>query len=245
MNQHQPSHAKSQPVQRLLVVDDEMAITNVIRLGMEHAGFTVSCAAEGYHALDMAQRLKPDLVILDVMLPDLDGFEICRRLRENQATSNIPILMLTAKDDVKDRVQGLDIGADDYVTKPFDLAELVARVRALLRRQRRIVEAGGPGGRVLAVNDLTLDEAAREVKRHDRIIELTATEFNLLHLFMTHPRQVLDRQTILNRIWGYDFMGETNIIEVYVRYLREKIEDKPSEPRFIQTVRGIGYVLKG
>lgn len=245
MNQHQPSHAESQPVQRLLVVDDEMAITNVIRLGMEHAGFTVSCAAEGYHALDMAQRLKPDLVILDVMLPDLDGFEICRRLRENQATSNIPILMLTAKDDVKDRVQGLDIGADDYVTKPFDLAELVARVRALLRRQRRIVEAGGPGGRVLAVNDLTLDEAAREVKRHDRIIELTATEFNLLHLFMTHPRQVLDRQTILNRIWGYDFMGETNIIEVYVRYLREKIEDKPSEPRFIQTVRGIGYVLKG
>ncbi|HET8906370.1 MAG TPA: response regulator transcription factor [Ktedonobacterales bacterium] len=245
MNQHQPSHAESQPVQRLLVVDDEMAITNVIRLGMEHAGFTVSCAAEGYHALDMAQRLKPDLVILDVMLPDLDGFEICRRLRENQATSNIPILMLTAKDDVKDRVQGLDIGADDYVTKPFDLAELVARVRALLRRQRRIVEAAGPGGRVLAVNDLTLDEAAREVKRHDRIIELTATEFNLLHLFMTHPRQVLDRQTILNRIWGYDFMGETNIIEVYVRYLREKIEDKPSEPRFIQTVRGIGYVLKG
>jgi two-component system, OmpR family, response regulator MprA len=245
MNQHQPSHAESQSVQRLLVVDDEMAITNVIRLGMEHAGFAVNCAAEGYHALDMAQRLKPDLVILDVMLPDLDGFEVCRRLRENQATSNVPILMLTAKDDVKDRVQGLDLGADDYVTKPFDLAELVARVRALLRRQRRIVEAGGPGGRVLAVNDLTLDEAAREVKRHDRIIELTATEFNLLHLFMTHPRQVLDRQTILNRIWGYDFMGETNIIEVYVRYLREKIEDKPSEPRFIQTVRGVGYVLKG
>ncbi len=246
MSQQQPSgHGDGQPAPRLLVVDDEMAITNVIRLGMEHAGFLVTCATEGYQALDMAQRLRPDLVILDVMLPDLDGFEVCRRLRENQATTNIPILMLTAKDDVKDRVQGLEIGADDYVTKPFNLQELVARVRALHRRQQRVVDAGGPGGRVLAINDLTLDEAAHEVKRGGRIIELTATEFNLLHLFMTHPRQVLDRQTILNRIWGYDFMGETNIIEVYVRYLREKIEDEPSAPRFIQTVRGIGYVLKG
>ncbi|HEU5347334.1 MAG TPA: response regulator transcription factor [Ktedonobacterales bacterium] len=246
MNQQRSSgHMDNQPLQRLLVVDDEMAITNVIRLGMEHAGFQVSCAAEGYHALDMAQRLKPDLVILDVMLPDLDGFEVCRRLRENQATINIPILMLTAKDEVRDRVQGLNIGADDYLTKPFDMAELLARVRALLRRQQRVAEAGGPGGRILTINDLTLDEAAHEVKRGNRIIELTATEFNLLHLFMTHPRQVLDRQTILNRVWGYDFMGETNIIEVYVRYLREKIEDEPSAPRFIQTVRGIGYVLKG
>ena len=245
MNQQQPGGQPSHSGQRVLVVDDEMAITNVIRLGMEHAGFLVSCASEGYQALDMAQRLKPDLVILDVMLPDLDGFEVCRRLRENQATSNIPILMLTAKDDVKDRVQGLNIGADDYLTKPFNLAELVARVRALLRRQQRVIEAGGPGGRVLTVADLTLDEAAHEVKRGGRIIELTATEFNLLHLFMMHPRQALDRQTILNRVWGYDFMGETNIIEVYVRYLREKIEDEPSAPRFIQTVRCIGYVLKG
>ena len=234
-----------QTKQRVLVVDDEMAITNVIRLGMEHAGFLVNCATEGYQALDMAQRLKPDIVVLDVMLPDLDGFEVCRRLRENQATTNIPILMLTAKDDVKDRVQGLNIGADDYVTKPFNLVELVARVHALLRRQQRMVEAGGPGGRVLTIADLALDEAAHEVRRGDRIIELTATEFNLLHLLMSHPRQVLDRQTILNRVWGYDFMGETNIIEVYVRYLREKIEDEPSAPRFIHTVRGIGYVLKG
>lgn len=243
--QHASGHRDDQPAQRLLVVDDEMAITNVIRLGMEHEGFLVNCATEGYQALDMAQRLRPDLVILDVMLPDLDGFEVCRRLRENEATTNIPILMLTAKDDIKDRVQGLEIGADDYVTKPFNLEELVARVRALLRRQQRVVEAGGPGGRALTVSDLTLDEAAHEVQRSGRIIELTATEFNLLHLFMTHPRQVLDRQTILNRVWGYDFMGETNIIEVYVRYLREKIEDEPSAPRFIQTVRGIGYVLKG
>ncbi|HEX6540376.1 MAG TPA: response regulator transcription factor [Ktedonobacterales bacterium] len=246
MNQQLPSgRADDQPPQRVLVVDDEMAITNVIRLGMEHAGFQVSCATEGYQALDMAQRLKPDLVILDVMLPDLDGFEVCRRLRENQATTHIPILMLTAKDEIKDRVQGLEIGADDYVTKPFNMQELVARVRAVLRRQQRVIEAGGPGGRVLTVNDLTLDEAAHEVRRGNRIIELTATEFNLLHLFMTHPRQVLDRQTILNRVWGYDFMGETNIIEVYVRYLREKIEDEPSAPRFIQTVRSVGYILKG
>src|SRR5690242_16129776 len=147
MNQQQPAGQSSQAIQRVLVVDDEMAITNVIRLGMEHAGFLVSCASEGYQALDMAQRLNPKLVILEVMLPDLDGFEVCRRLRENQGTTNIPILMLTAKDDVKDRVQGLNIGADDYLTKPFNLAELVARVRALLRRQQRVIEAGDRGGR--------------------------------------------------------------------------------------------------
>jgi len=246
MNQQQPSgHGDSQSTPRLLVVDDEMAITNVIRLGMEHAGFLVTCATEGYQALDMAQRLRPDLVILDVMLPDLDGFEVCRRLKSNPRTADVPVVMVTALSDVADRLRGLESGADDYVTKPFNLQELVARVRALLRRQQRVVDAGGPGGRVLTINDLTLDEAAHEVKRGGRIIELTATEFNLLHLFMAHPRQVLDRQTILNRIWGYDFMGETNIIEVYVRYLREKIEDEPSAPRFIQTVRGIGYVLKG
>ncbi len=241
--QGKPAAEDSRP--RLLVIDDEQSIVDFIRLGMRYEGFRVEDAGDGVSGFDAAQRLRPDLIILDVMLPGMDGIEVCRRLRENEATADIPILMLTAKDEVRDRVEGLESGADDYLTKPFSFEELLARVRALLRRQRRIVAAGGPGGRVLKIGDLTLDEAAHEVHRGDRLVELTATEYNLLHLFMTHPRQVLDRQTILNRVWGYDFMGETNIIEVYVRYLREKIEDEPSAPRFIQTVRGVGYVLKG
>ncbi|WIG57624.1 MAG: Two-component transcriptional response regulator, OmpR family [Ktedonobacterales bacterium] len=227
------------------MVDDEQNIVDFIRLGMRYEGYRVDDAGDGISGIDMAQRLRPSLIILDVMLPGLDGIEVCRRLRENEATTDIPILMLTAKDEVRDRVTGLESGADDYLTKPFSFEELLARVRALLRRQQRVVAAGGPGGRVLRVADVTLDEAAREVQRGDRIIELTATEYNLLHLFMTHPRQVLDRQTILNRVWGYDFMGETNIIEVYVRYLREKLEDEPSNPKLIQTVRSVGYVMKG
>ncbi len=253
MNQHEPAAGGASARQqgaaerkiRLLVVDDEQAIVDFIKLGMRYEGFQVEQASDGYIAIDLAQRVQPDVIILDVMLPTMDGLEVCRRLRENEATANIPILMLTAKDEVRDRVTGLEAGADDYLTKPFSFDELLARVRALLRRQQRIVAAGGPGGRILTFADITLDEAAREVKRGERIVELTATEYNLLHLFMTHPRQVLDRQTILNRVWGYDFLGETNIIEVYVRYLREKLEDDPSAPRLIQTVRGVGYVLKG
>ncbi len=229
---------------RALVVDDERTIVDFIRLGMSYEGFQVDQAGDGYAAVDLAQRLRPDVIILDIMLPMMDGLETCRRLRENEATANIPILMLTAKDEVHDRVTGLEAGADDYLTKPFSFDELLARVRALLRRQQRIAAAGGPGGRILRVAHLTLDEGAREVKRGERIVELTATEYNLLHLFMTNPRQVLNRQTILNRVWGYDFMGETNIIEVYVRYLREKLEDDPGAPKLIQTVRGVGYVMK-
>jgi DNA-binding response OmpR family regulator len=238
-----PSAEEDRP--RILVIDDERSIVDFIRLGMRYEGFRVDEAGDGVTGLDMAQRLHPDLVILDIMLPGMDGIEVCQRLRASEATGEVPILMLTAKDEVRDRVTGLESGADDYLTKPFSFEELLARVRALLRRQKRLVAAGGAGGRVLRVGDLTLDEAAREVKRGDRVVELTATEYNLLHLFLTHPRQVLDRQTILNRVWGYDFMGETNIIEVYVRYLREKIEDEPSAPKLIQTVRGVGYVLKG
>ncbi len=241
--QGKPAAEDSRP--RLLVIDDESSIVDFIRLGMRYEGYRVEDAGDGVSGFDTAQRLRPDLIILDVMLPGMDGIEVCRRLRENEATADIPILMLTAKDEVRARVEGLESGADDYLTKPFSFEELLARVRALLRRQQRIAAAGGPGRRVLKIGDLTLDEAAHEVHRGEHLVELTATEYNLLHLFMTHPRQVLDRQTILNRVWGYDFMGETNIIEVYVRYVREKIEDEPSAPRFIQTVRGVGYVLKG
>jgi two-component system, OmpR family, response regulator MprA len=229
----------------VLVVDDEQSIVDFIRLGMRYEGFRVAEAASGQAGFELAQHLRPDIIVLDILLPDTDGLQVCRRLRAGSGTANVPILMLTAKDEIQDRVAGLESGADDYLTKPFSFEELLARVRALLRRQQRHLAASGPGARIVRVADITLDEAAREVRRGDRLVELTATEYNLLHLFMTHPRQVLDRQTILNRVWGYDFMGETNIIEVYVRYLREKIEDEPSNPKLIQTMRGVGYVLKG
>ncbi len=241
----------NQEKQKVLVIDDEENIIEFIRLGLRYEGFHVESASDGEQGVTAAQRINPDLVILDVMMPGIDGLEVCRRLRDNPTTHDVPILMLTAKDEVKDRIIGLKTGADDYLTKPFDFDELLERIRAILRRQNR-ARASGTGssdgetsGQVLQFADLRLNTATREVTRGGRLIELTATEYNLLHLFMSHPRQVLDRQTILNRVWGYDFLGETNIIEVYVRYLREKIEDSPSTPRLIQTVRSVGYVLKG
>ncbi|HKD76422.1 MAG TPA: response regulator transcription factor, partial [Ktedonobacterales bacterium] len=226
----------------MLVVDDERSIVDFIRLGMKNEGFRVEIAQDGPTGLAKARTLHPQVIILDILLPGVDGLNICRQLRADPETADIPIIMLTAKDEIRDRVVGLETGADDYLTKPFSFDELLARVRALLRRQQRAFAADTP--RVLRFGDLTLNEGSREVTRGTRMIELTATEFNLLHLLMMHPRQVLDRQTILERVWGYDFMGETNIIEVYVRYLREKIEDDPSAPKIIQTVRGVGYVLR-
>jgi DNA-binding response OmpR family regulator len=241
------ANSDRQPLSKVLVVDDEENIVEFIKLGLKYEGFQVESIADGLQALPTAQRINPDLVILDLMLPGIDGLEVCRRLRTNPTTRDIPVLMLTAKDEVKDRVAGLKTGADDYLTKPFSFEELVERIRAILRRSRSKPDEGGDPTRsqILQFGDLQLNTATREVTRAGRQIELTATEYNLLLLFMSHPREVLDRQTILNRVWGYDFLGETNIIEVYVRYLREKIEDSPSTPRLIQTVRGVGYVLKG
>lgn len=234
---------------KVLVIDDEINIIEFIKLGLGYEGFQVDSAMDGPQGLAAAQRIAPDIVILDLMLPGMDGLEVCRRLRTNPTTQDVPVLMLTAKDEIQDRVTGLNTGADDYLVKPFDFVELLARIKAILRRQRRMRgsdnAADGNESQLLQFGDLRLNMATREVTRGGRLIELTATEYNLLHLFMSHPRQVLDRQTILNRVWGYDFLGETNIIEVYVRYLREKIEDSPSTPRLIQTVRGVGYVLKG
>jgi len=233
---------------KVLVIDDEENIIEFIRLGLRYEGFQVESAPDGEQGIIAAQRINPDLIILDLMLPGIDGLEVCRRLRSNPTTKDIPILMLTAKDEVRDRIAGLRTGADDYLTKPFDFDEMLERIRAILRRSRPKQAEGTDGevnGQILQFGDLRLNTATREVTRGGRLIELTATEYNLLHLFMSHPRQVLDRQTILNRVWGYDFLGETNIIEVYVRYLREKIEDSPSSPRLIQTVRSVGYVLKG
>ncbi len=241
------ANADEQAVLKVLVIDDEPSIVDIIKLGLKYEGFQVDVAANGPDGLVAAQRLDPDLVILDLMLPGMDGLEVCRQLRSNPITQDVPILMLTARGQVHDRVTGLDSGADDYLAKPFDFDELVARIHAVLRRQRRGTgELGGEGSQnqVLQCGDLEMNTATREVTRAGKLIELTPTEYNLLHLFMSHPRQVLDRLTILNRVWGYDFLGETNIIEVYVRYLREKLEDSPGKPRLIQTVRGVGYVLK-
>ncbi|QBD80073.1 response regulator transcription factor [Ktedonosporobacter rubrisoli] len=239
---------EKQQLLKVLVIDDEENIIEFIRLGLRYEGFQVESASDGEQGITVAQRINPDLVILDIMMPGMDGLEVCQRLRSNPTTRDVPILMLTAKDDVRDRILGLRTGADDYLTKPFDFDELLERIRAILRRQKRAMGGSSEeaaNGQILQFADLTLNTATREVTRGGRLIELTATEYNLLHLFMSHPRQVLDRQTILNRVWGYDFLGETNIIEVYVRYLREKIEDSPSSPRLIQTVRSVGYVLKG
>ncbi len=235
---------------KVLVVDDEDNIIELIRLGLRYEGFQVEVASDGEQGIALAQRIDPDLVILDVMMPGIDGIEVCRRLRSNPTTRDVPVLMLTAKDEVGDRILGLQTGADDYLTKPFDFYELLERIKAILRRQSRAKSLQGDANindatQVLQFGDLLMNTSTREVTRNGNLIELTATEYNLLHLFMSHPRQVLDRQTILNRVWGYDFLGETNIIEVYVRYLREKIEDSPSSPRLIVTVRGVGYVLKG
>lgn len=219
---------------RILVIEDEDKIGQFLQRGLAYEGYRVDVAADGQTGLNLARDNPPDLVVLDWMLPGMDGLEVCRRLRAGGA---VPILILTAKDSVADRVQGLDAGADDYLVKPFAFDELLARIRALLRRaQPQQIE-------VLRFADLSLDTGTRQAFRGQRAIELTAKEYELLELFMRNPRQVLTREVIFDRVWGYDFGGESNIIEVYVRYLRQKTE-AGGEPRLIHTVRGVGYVLR-
>jgi DNA-binding response OmpR family regulator len=222
---------------RILVIDDETKIVDFIRRGLKYEGYEVDVAYDGLSGLAQARNEPPDLIILDIMMPGLDGLEVCRRLRA-EGWTELPILMLTAKDAVPDRVAGLDAGADDYLVKPFAFDELLARIRALLRRRRPADE-----GQVLRFADVVANPATREVRRGDRDVSLTAKEFDLLELFMRHPRQVLTRDTIYEHVWGYDFGGESNIIEVYIRYLRSKLE-ADGEPRLLQTVRGVGYVLR-
>jgi two-component system response regulator MprA len=217
----------------VLVVDDDPKITQLLRRTLSIEGYKVQTAESGVAGLEAARTHEPDLVILDVLMPGMDGLEVCRRLR---ASSETPILMLTAKDDVSDRVEGLDSGADDYVVKPFALEELLARVRALLRRHE-------PAGASLTYDDLELDTGSRTARRGHREITLSATEFELLQYFMKHPRHVLTRDAILNAVWGPDFERPTNVVEVYIGYLRSKLEAE-SEPRLIHTVRGAGYVLR-
>ncbi len=223
---------------KILVVDDERAVRESLRRALELEGYEIELADDGTAALMTLGRdePQPDAVILDVLMPGLDGLEVCRRLR---ATGNhVPVLMLTARDEVENRVAGLDAGADDYVTKPFALEELLARVRALLRRAADV-----DGGEVLSFADITLDLGTREVRRGDRPIELTRTEFALLELFLRNPRQVLTRSIIFERVWGYDFGFASNSLDVYIGYLRRKTE-AAGEPRLIHTVRGVGYALR-
>jgi two-component system response regulator MprA len=223
---------------KLLVVDDERAVRESLRRALELEGYEIELAADGRAALSALQdeEPQPDAVILDVLMPGVDGLEVCRRLRASG--NRVPVLMLTARDEVENRVAGLDAGADDYVTKPFALEELLARVRALLRRT-----TNGDGGEVLSFADLEVDLGTRDVRRGGRHIELTRTEFALLELFLRNPRQVLTRSIIFERVWGYDFGFASNSLDVYIGYLRRKTE-AGGEPRVIHTVRGVGYALR-
>ncbi|MBP3962217.1 response regulator transcription factor [Paenibacillus lignilyticus] len=223
----------------ILVVDDDDKITSLLRRSLAFEGYEVATASNGHEGLKQMLVSDPDLLILDVMMPQLDGWEVCRRVREGGST--VPIMMLTAKDDITDRVRGLDLGADDYLVKPFALEELLARVRALLRRKSDKLEENSSS---LQFEDLTLDLDSREAIRAGRRIDLTAKEFDLLQLLMQNPRRVLTRDAIMDKIWGFDYSGESNVLEVYIAMLRQKTEDGKS-PRLIQTVRGTGYVLRG
>ncbi|MGG4395631.1 response regulator transcription factor [Paenibacillus thiaminolyticus] len=222
----------------IMVVDDDEKITSMLRRGLVFEGYEVRTATNGSEGLREMMIREPDLLILDVMMPEVDGWEVCRRLRE--AGSSVPVLMLTAKDEVQDRVHGLDLGADDYLVKPFALEELLARVRALLRRRTE----GEGGTHRLTFEDVVLDLHTREVLRDGKQIELTAKEFELLHLFMQNPKRVLPRDVIMEKIWGYDYSGESNVLEVYIAMLRQKTEEHGGK-RIIQTIRGTGYVLRG
>jgi two-component system response regulator MprA len=219
----------------ILVIDDDAKIVSLLRRAFSYEGYAVQTAVTAGGGLQSARDDPPNLVVLDLMLPDMDGYEVCKRLRSG---GDVPILMLTARDEIENRVRGLDEGADDYLVKPFALQELLARVRVLLRRSQAQTEP-----RAYRFEDLVLDTATREATRGDRQILLSTKEYQLLSLFIRHPRQVLTRDVIMDEVWGYDYSGESNVLEVYVGYLRQKLEMK-GEPRLIHTLRGAGYVLK-
>jgi two-component system OmpR family response regulator len=221
---------------RVLVVDDEPHITDLVATGLRYEGFDVASAGSGRAALALVESFRPELIVLDIMLPDLDGFEVQRRLVDRGR--RVPVLFLTAKDATEDKVRGLSIGADDYVTKPFSLEELIARIRAVLRRTQGM----GSDTERLRFADIEMDEATHEVWRGDRAIALTPTEFSLLRFLLANPRRVLSKDQILDHVWNYDFGGESSIVETYVSYLRKKVDIE--EPALIHTVRGVGYALR-
>ncbi len=222
-------------LRHILVVDDDRHITDLLRRTLAHAGYTVAVALNGEDGLQAVIDKPPDLIVLDVMLPGIDGYEVARRLREGG--TGVPILMLTARGEVQDRVTGLRGGADDYLVKPFELDELLARVEALMRRGQIEQQE------LLRFGDITLDTSSHEVIRGERVVQLSSTEFALLAVFMHRPRQVLPRAVLMERVWGYDFGGESNVLDVYIGYLRTKLEADGAS-RVIQTVRGVGYVLR-
>jgi len=220
---------------KILVVEDEQKLAKFLELELQYEGYEVAIASDGKEGLKVAQKINPDLILLDWMLSQMSGFDVCRQLRSLGCM--IPIILLTARDEINDRVASLDAGADDYIVKPFGIEELLSRLRVHLRKSNE------EDPDELHFLDLSLNRRTREVKRGDRIIDLTATEYDLMEYLISHPRQVLTRDQILEKVWGYDFGGDSNIIEVYVRYLRLKLESN-KEKRIIQTVRGVGYVLK-
>ena len=223
---------------RILVVDDEATVRNTIRKYLEREGFAVETAVDGVSALEKAQQFQPNLIILDVMLPKVDGIEVLRQLRQD---SDVYVLMLTAKADEIDKVIGLTMGADDYLTKPFSPRELVARVQAILRRDR-----GNEGnGLLLQFGQITIDPAARQVKKNGRYLDLTQTEYDLLFILARHNGRVLSREQLIESVWGYDYFGDTRVIDTHIRRLRHKIEDDRANPHYIVTVRGIGYRFDG
>src|SRR5437763_14574624 len=230
---------RDRPQPRVLVVDDEEHITELVAMGLTYNGFEVERAASGRAALDAIDRTRPDLIVLDVMLPDLDGFEVARRLRQAEgAGTRVPIIFLTARDTTQDKVEGLRLGSDDYVTKPFSIEQLVERVKAVLRRSTGI----GPVDHRLSYADLELDEETRDVWRAGKLIELTVTEYKLLHYLLANARRVLTREQILAQVWDYSFTGNASVLETYISYLRHKID--AIDPPLIHTVRGVGYTLR-
>jgi two-component system OmpR family response regulator len=229
------SSASAVQGRRVLVVDDEDSITELVAMALRYEGFAVETASSGYMALGLIDSFRPELVVLDVMLPDIDGFSVAERIRRERR--EVPVLFLTARDATEDKVRGLTIGGDDYVTKPFSVAELVARVQAVLRR------TGGVGGaNVLVLGDLEMDDDAHEVRRAGELVDLTATEYRLLRYLLVNARRVLTRAQLLDHVWSYDFGGDAGVLETYISYLRKKVDFV--EPHLIQTVRGVGYVLR-
>jgi DNA-binding response OmpR family regulator len=225
-----PSAAQTR--RKILIVEDDVQIAKVLRLELEHEGFEVEVCGDGASAIERALK-GPDLIILDLLLPRIDGLEVCRRVRRH---SSVPIIMLTAKDAVPDRITGLDTGANDYLTKPFSIEELLARIRVQLRERE-------PGERLLAIKDLSLNRDTHEVTRGGKPVSLTAKEFSLLEFLMMYPNKVHTRDEIFNSVWGSDFLGESNLIDVYIRYLRNKV-DEGADEKLIQTIRGVGYALR-